>query len=406
MEGVWMILTKKLTRLIIPLLLISALLSFNPVNAASPTDINNHWAQDYILNMLQKDIMETYSDNKFKPNNNITRGEFSTALSRQLNLLPVNKNNFTDLSNHPGAGKINSLAQEGILSGYPDKTFKPNKTISRAEVISILIKSLGIKKEEFTIYLKEYKPFKDVANKHWASNYIKIAEKLNIPTNNPDNTFQPKQPVSRAEAAKFLAQLNDLSGNTGYITDIYPTSNKISVNLLNGERKVFNITDNTLVGRNNRIVNIDDILKTDKVFIITENNSAEYLKAYGMVTQQDLTTEVSEMTQGILKPDEVNNLANGNLSILKPKLITEVKEQLINQGLTEKEVNAIMNTKWSRLENLSKSRLAEAVAIQTGLPLDITKGVLNGDWEKIKTYAQIEVVQRVIQQMLNSELIS
>ena len=406
MEGVLMILNKKAVGLILSLLLLISAFFGLTANAVEPTDIKNHWAQDYILDMLQKDIMQNYPDGKFKPDNNITRGEFSTALAEQLNLLPVSQNKFKDLDNYPEAGKINALAKENIISGYPDNTFKPNKTISRAEVISIIIKSLGITEDKFTINLSEYDPYKDIKNEHWAANYIKIAEKLDISISNPDNSFQPSTPITRAEAAKFLANLNSLSGQTGYITDIYPTSNRISVNLLNGERKVFDITDSSLVGRNNRIVNIDEILKTDKVFIVTENKKAKYLKAYGMVTQQDLSTEVSKMTQGLLKPEEIEKLANGNINMLRPKLVTEIQEQLKREGLTEKEVNALMNTEWNRLESLSKNRLAESVAIQTGLPLDITKSVLNGNWEKIKTYGQIELVQRMIQEMLSSQLIS
>lgn len=50
------------------------LLAVYPVYAIEPTDISNHWAQDYILNLLNKEIMEAYPDGLFRPEQAITRG--------------------------------------------------------------------------------------------------------------------------------------------------------------------------------------------------------------------------------------------------------------------------------------------------------------------------------------------
>ena len=395
--------------IIITILVLSILiLPFNlaEVKAEKPTDISNHWAQDYIINLVNKNIMNLYSGDKFKPNQAITRGEFSVALAKQLQLLPVNYSELKDLNDYRGKKYVNALIKKGIINGYPDNTFKPNRPLSRAETVAILIKALGINKEQEVINLESYHPYDDIPQNHWALNNIKIARKLELIVNK-DNKFRPKDVTTRAEAAKYLSKLNNLSSNTGYITDIYPASNKISVNLISGQRKIYNINDNSLVGRNNRIVNIDEILKTDKIFIISDTGkNTEYLKAYGMVTQQDLATEVSNITRGILEPTEVERLSEGNIQFLKPKLITSVRDELNNQGLSREEVSAIMNTEWNKLETLSKNRLAEAVAIETGLPLDITKSLLKGDWGKLKTYAQIELVQRMVQRVLNSDLIS
>lgn len=377
------------------------------ISATEPTDISNHWAQDYILNLVNNDIMETYPDGTFKPDQAITRGEFAVALAKQINLLPDNNIRFSDLQDYPGYNLINALVKEKIINGYPDSTFKPNKPISRAETVSILIRSLGINDEKVSINLDDYQTFNDIPANHWALNQIKIAEKLGLVMGDSLNNFYPQKSITRAEAAKYLTKLASLSSNTGYITDVYPTSQKVSINLLDGKRKVLNYNENTLVGRNNRLVDINDILKTDKVFIVAENNDeVKYIKAYGMITQDDLATEVSTMTQGILEPSDVKKLASGNLNFLKPKLQTAIEKQLQDQGLTTEEIIAIMSTDWDKLEALSKARLSEAISIQTGLPLDITRSLLNGDWDKIKSYAQIELIQRLVQEVLDSDLIS
>ncbi|MFW6287742.1 MAG: hypothetical protein ACOC2J_03220, partial [bacterium] len=150
----------------------------------------------------------------------------------------------------------------------------------------------------------------------------------------------------------------------------------------------------------------EEIKKTDKVFFITKDNKTIYIKAYGLVTENDLATEISTITQGVLKPEEVKELSKGNIQFLQPKLLESVKIELKKQGLSENEIEALMNTEWDKLEELSKTRLTEAIAIRSGLPLDITRSLLEGDWEKIKSYAQMEMIQRVVQRILSNDLIS
>ncbi len=393
-------------RFLIIVLILLIFSSFN-VQAVEPADISNHWAQDYILTLINKEIMDIYPDGNFRPEQSITRGEFAVALAKTMNLIPANNNNFSDLVDYPAQKYINALAEENIINGYPDGTFKPYKDITRAEIVTVILKGLGIQNKEETINLDEDEPFIDIPENHWALNNIKIAEKLGIVENNNQNKFYPNSSTIRATAAKYICKFDNMSGNTGYITDVYPTNKKISLNLLNGDRKIYNYNTDTLIGRNNRLVAIDNILDTDKVFVISnESQNVSYIKAYGIVTEEDLATEISKMTSGLIEPQEVKKLSEGNLNILKPKLYNSVQEQLITQGLAREEVEAIMNTEWDKLEELSKNRLSETIAIQTGLPLDITRGIMDGDWDKIKTYAQIEIVQRMVQRLLTTDLIS
>lgn len=135
-----------------------------------------------------------------------------------MNLIPDNNPQFTDLENYPEANLINALAKKEIISGYPDNTFQPDKTITRAEIVSILIKSLGITDNTTTIELGNKLTFKDLPAGHWALKQIAIAENLDL-IETEDN-FNPDNKVSRAEAAKLINKFAGLSSNTGYITDI------------------------------------------------------------------------------------------------------------------------------------------------------------------------------------------
>ncbi|MGM0410527.1 MAG: S-layer homology domain-containing protein [Bacillota bacterium] len=396
---------KNMSKILLLILLIISVFNSPIIQAQTPEDIKNHWAQDYIMTLLNKEIMETNDQGKFRPDYATTRGAFSIALAKELNLLPSSTNKFTDLESYKEADLINSLVEKEIISAYKDNLFAPEKAITRTEAVVSVIKALGIKKEENIITLDNYNPYNDIDNNDY-KNHIKIATKLNLLTTNTENKFNGSRSITRAETAKLIASLEKFTGQTAYITEIYPVSNKISVNFLQGERKVISIEEDAITARNNRLVKLDEILKTDKVFIITENEKAIYLKAYGMVTKKDLTTEVSKLTNGILSTEEVDKLAKGDINFLDDKVLTGVNNQLKKEGLTDNEINALMNTEWDKLEELSKERLAEAISIETGLPLIITKGLFEGEWDKIRSFAEAEVIQRVIQELLSSQLIS
>lgn len=399
---------KKMRMHRILLLLVYIVLLFTlTLQAAEPVDVSNHWAQDYILNIVDREIMELDADNRFQPDREVTRGEFARALARQMKLDNVYSGRFSDLENYPGKESINALVDKDIITGYPDDKFKPDRELNRVEAVAVLIKSLGIIENEQLIELDEDEGYEDIPSGHWAEYQVKIADRLGL-LNTDGDELNPGEKITRAEAARYLDKLAKLESGTGYITDFYPTSERVSINLLDGERIVYALRDDTLIGRNNRMVEIGEIQSTDKVFLIADGESEElrYVKGYGMVTQDDMAAEVSTMTDGILNSEEVKTLSEGDLEVLRPKLFEEVQEQLKTQGLSEQEVEAIIATDWDQLEGLSRDRVAEAVAIRTGLPLDITQSVMEGDWEKIRSYAEIELVQRVVQEVLNSDLLS
>ena len=377
------------------------------ISATIPEDIDDHGSRQYITKILDEEIMTNLTTDNFEPNKEITRGDFSYSLAKQMQLLPINKDIFSDLKSHDGHRYINALIEENIINGYPDDTFRPENTINRAEAISILIKSLDIKENEEKINLTDIDSFIDISEDHWAYDEITIAKEIGLLDNLAVNYFNPEYTITRAEAAELLYHINQLDSGKGYLSDYYPTTNRVSINTEQGQRLILNLNDNTRLGRNNRLVEIEEIQSTDEIFFIFDDeDELIYLKAYGMVSTEDLSTEVSRMTYGMLEPNEIESLAGGNYDFLGPKMLNSIQEFLLEQGLTAAEVEAIMNTQWDQLEELSKNRLTEAIAIQTGLPLDITRALMDGDWERIRTYGQVELFQRVVQEILTGNLIS
>ncbi|MFH1576287.1 MAG: S-layer homology domain-containing protein [Candidatus Margulisiibacteriota bacterium] len=145
----------------------------------------------------------------------------------KIRLLRLKK--FIDVAaDYWAAVPISILAMENIISGYPDGTFKPEGTITRAEMCALIIKSLPTKegaglagdislsfpessKLQVELVAEEKAlTFKDVSDQHWARKYISDAVELRIVKGYPDNTFRPNGYITRAEGVSMIADFANL----------------------------------------------------------------------------------------------------------------------------------------------------------------------------------------------------
>lgn len=106
-------------------------------------DIAGIWSEDYIKHLYLEKIVNGYLDGTFKPKNNIIRSEFATMVYNYLKKSGDIEENyksvdFRDTRGHWAKESIDAVANLGYIKGYPDKTFKPDEPISRAEVSSII----------------------------------------------------------------------------------------------------------------------------------------------------------------------------------------------------------------------------------------------------------------------------
>lgn len=115
---------------------------------ANYPDAGNHWASREIKLGKELEIVSGYPDGTFKPNNNVTRAEFVIMITRSF-AIPVGSGSFmqfNDISDSFAKNQIMSLYNLGIINGYQDGTFKPNSPITRAEVVTILSKLINFSK--------------------------------------------------------------------------------------------------------------------------------------------------------------------------------------------------------------------------------------------------------------------
>lgn len=180
-----------------------------PVLAASIADVGqNYWASKEINIVVDNSIM-SLSGNRFNPEGSMTRVEFVNALLKVLSNENLNvniTNKFSDVTTAtPNYDNILRSQQLGLVYGYPDGTFQPNRVVLRSEaqsVISHITKDMNADKSILN-------QFKDAsAIPAWAKNVYAKTINYGIYVNYPDSReLRPNDNLSRAEAAVLLARL-------------------------------------------------------------------------------------------------------------------------------------------------------------------------------------------------------
>lgn len=128
------------------------------------------WAANYIGYMQQFGIVTGYTDGSFRPNAPVTRAEFAAIASRFEKLTQGSKS-FTDVPDtHWAVQYINFAATRGWVTGYADGTFKPEHSITRAEVAAVTCRLLERSADQTYIrsHIGELRTFADVPDTHWA----------------------------------------------------------------------------------------------------------------------------------------------------------------------------------------------------------------------------------------------
>lgn len=150
-----------------------------------------------------------YPNGNFKPHGNITRGEAATMFARLLNnsdnFGTTKTTKFTDANNQWYSEAINYVVNKGLISGYPDGTFKPNANITRAEFAQMISGYVTVGGNATN--------FKDV-NDHWAKEAIEKLYGNKSVTGYPDGTFKPNDEITRAEAVTILNSVFGRVSNT------------------------------------------------------------------------------------------------------------------------------------------------------------------------------------------------
>lgn len=195
---------KSVKKLIKALSILFLLIGFQASFAVEVKDVKaNYWAAKEISNSIINNYLSLNDKNEFLPENTITRSEFVTGLVKVLGGESLNvfmENELKDLKTTTKNYKEIMIAEQlRIIYGYPDKTFKPDVAVSRAEAESALGHIIKGNYSNPAI-LDRFKDKKEVPA--WSIPTYSRAIKNGFYINYPDRTkLRPTEKLTRAEAA-------------------------------------------------------------------------------------------------------------------------------------------------------------------------------------------------------------
>ena len=168
--------------------------------AATLKDISGHWASDNISKLVALGAINGYPDSSFKPNNTITRAEFATVLVKAFKLENKGGNKvFADTAKHWAKDYIATAAANGIVSGYDAATFGPDDLITREQMAVMIVKVAKPAPAAGEIQFADSGSISE-----WASEAIATATENGIIKGYPDNTVRPLGSATRAEAVTVI----------------------------------------------------------------------------------------------------------------------------------------------------------------------------------------------------------
>jgi hypothetical protein len=119
------------------------------------TDVRGHWFIDFLRDIFDRSIIFGYPDRTFRPNNKVTRGEFASMIIRTFDIDPIEGNLFDDTVDNWAESSINGAVGRGIITGYEDNTFRPNAPITREEMAAMIARALNLEEEVVEDYFED-----------------------------------------------------------------------------------------------------------------------------------------------------------------------------------------------------------------------------------------------------------
>lgn len=162
----------------------------------------DHWAFVYIADLADRGVINGYEDGSFKPSKTVTRAEWSKIMVDAAGVQVSDDSvYFTDMANHWANKYVN--AARNYLTGYTDGSYRPNQAATREDVTVAMVRLKGYDLSEVDYSnLSKFTDVDSISNS--AKGYVSVAIQNNLISGFEDNTFRGQDTLTRAEAATLL----------------------------------------------------------------------------------------------------------------------------------------------------------------------------------------------------------
>ncbi len=394
-------LRSRLALLVVVVSLLVTTFSVEALATTRLTDIKEHWAQSAILSLVDEGVINGYEDNTFRPNRSVTRAEFAKIVALAFDIKPSQGATFSDVpAKHWATEYISALVDQGIIQGYPDGTFRPSNKITRAEALTMLARALDLLNSDQTT--PEWAPsFSDVDPDHWAYIPVELTERLRVHPPQWTEKLQPEVNTTRAEIAHMVQKSLDFETTKGSIASIDTTTNTITIKPTVGSRQLFMLPNDAVVMRNGSVGDLSTFIEGDQVHILSEPaGDAVYVKAMGVLTQSEASNKISTLTKGLLGAEQVAAIMRGDWNALGSSIKPQLYDQLINFGASPEEAESLMTQNWANMSTLGQERIAAALSNILDVSPEMTTALLSGNWAQAGQLAQAELTTKILDALM------
>jgi hypothetical protein len=178
-----------------------------PIKFSDVSD--KYWAKPFVEDLAKRQIIAGFKNGKFQPEKPVTRAELASIIEAIAGQRKVTQKliNFQDVkANSWHLSAINKSVQSGFLKGYPGNIFRPDQSMTKAQVLSALASGFNLKSPaKLTTTLEIYKDRQTIPT--WAVKQVAAATEANLVVNYPNrDLLNPNQPVNRGDVAAIVYQ--------------------------------------------------------------------------------------------------------------------------------------------------------------------------------------------------------
>ncbi len=205
------------------------LLGAPPASAAEFRDTRGHWAEEYISALADQNILGGFPDGSFRPDAPVTRAQFAAIVDSAFKLSNGRRAAaFADVPTTYWAFRaIQDASSNDLVAGFPDGTFRPNEPVTRAQSLIVYAKGTQAPRADLAV-LDQYRDARSIPR--WAESSVAAATGARLVVNYPDpDLLNPNRSATRADVAAFtyqaLANLGQVAALDGPERNRYQSRN-------------------------------------------------------------------------------------------------------------------------------------------------------------------------------------
>ena len=158
-----------------------------------------YFASDAIQYLASQGILNGYTDGTFRPNQSVTRGQAAAIVNRVLQYKPKNLSSFKDVkAGNTFATDIAAMKELGIIQGFPDHTYRPYDTLTRAQMAVIVKNAFNIQLTNVS-NMDIHKIYSDVPSSYWAFTEIITMYVIDQTSGFKNSIYRPTANATRAD---------------------------------------------------------------------------------------------------------------------------------------------------------------------------------------------------------------